>query len=104
MEAAHGMNQPQSAAEQGKEFPYTSKVTCYIEVGPDGAVTWGVPDEQTLERARTGTSQLFALWPGQWSSHLFAIDDLDECARALGFQHDESRTGLADHDHDVTGP
>jgi hypothetical protein len=39
---------------------------------------------------------------GQWSSHLFVIDDLDEYARAVGIVHDEERTGLAQHGHDVS--
>ncbi|MGW1995330.1 hypothetical protein [Embleya sp. NPDC001921] len=48
-----------------------------------------------------GESRLFAVWPGQWSSDLFVIDDLDEYARAHGIKHDVERTGLAEHDHDI---
>ncbi|RSM60067.1 hypothetical protein DMB66_25620 [Actinoplanes sp. ATCC 53533] len=42
-----------------------------------------------------GTSRLFAVWPGDYSSDLFVIDDLDAYARAVGLIHDETRTGLA---------
>ncbi|MFG3195241.1 hypothetical protein ACGFYT_03830 [Streptomyces sp. NPDC048208] len=48
-----------------------------------------------------GTSRLFAVWPGQWSSDLFVIDDLDEYAKAHGIKHDRGRTGLSEHVHDV---
>lgn len=90
--------QPRSAAAAGKDFPYTSSTTCYIEVAEDGTVSHGT-DAGTHERVRSGKSRLFAVWPGEWSSHLFVIDDLDEYARAHGILHDEQRTGLADHEH-----
>ena len=48
-----------------------------------------------------GSLVLYAVWPGQWSSHFFVIDDLDEYARGVGIVHDEKRTGLVQHDHDV---
>ncbi|MEU8618589.1 hypothetical protein [Streptomyces sp. NPDC048623] len=41
------------------------------------------------------------MWPGEWSSHLFVIDDLDEYAKAWGIKHDVQRTGLAEHVHQV---
>jgi hypothetical protein len=43
----------------------------------------------------------YAVWPGEFSSGLFVIDDLDEYATAFGIIHDEERTGLTDHRHDV---
>jgi hypothetical protein len=73
---------------------------CYVEVADDGAVTWG-REGGSYERALAGKSRLYAVWPGQWSSHLFVIDDLAEYARAFGIVHDEERTGLAQHVHDV---
>lgn len=94
------MQDPRSAGAMGTEFPYTLKTMCYIEVAADGSVHWG-SDAGTLERAKTGKSKLYAVWPGQWSSHLFVIDDLDQYARAFGIIHDETRTGLADHDHEA---
>jgi hypothetical protein len=42
------------------------------------------------------------VWPGKWRSDLFTIDDLDQLARGLGFVYDAQRTGLADHEHEVT--
>jgi hypothetical protein len=92
--------EPRSAAALGTEFPYTSATLCYIEVAEDGTVTHG-KDADTYERARDGKCRLFAVWPGEWASHLFVIDDLDEYARAHGLVHDPERTGLADHEHAV---
>jgi len=94
------MRGPRSAAAAGKDFPYRAHTTCYIEVHDDGTVSQGV-DVQAYQRAVAGTSRLYAVWPGEWSSDLFAIDDLDEYARAVGILHDVERTGLADHDHQV---
>jgi hypothetical protein len=92
--------EPRSAAAVGRGFPYTAKTLCYIEVAKDGTVSHGV-DAGTYERARSGESRLFAVWPGSWRSDLFVIDDLDEYARAHGLLHDQQRTGLADHEHAV---
>lgn len=92
--------EPRSAAAVGRDFPYTAKTLCYIEVTKEGTVSHGV-DAGTYERARSGESRLFAVWLGSWRSDLFAIDDLDEYARAHGLLHDQERTGLADHEHAV---
>lgn len=94
------MLQPRSAKAVGKDFPYRLSTMCYIEVHGDGSVTHG-RDAETYRRARAGESRLYAVWPGEWSSHLFVIDDLDEYAKAFGIVHDEERTGLADHHHGV---
>jgi hypothetical protein len=94
------LNAPRSAAAAGDSFPYRSKTTCYVEVRAKGAVSWGV-DGGTYARALDGTSILYAVWPGEWSSALFVIDDLDNYARALGLVRDEQRTGLADHVHEI---
>lgn len=94
------MQQPRSASALGADFPYTLQTMCYIEIGAAGDVKFG-RDAGTYERARSGAVRLFAVWPGQWRSDLFAIDDLDEYARAFGLVHDPTRTGLADHEHDI---
>lgn len=94
------MQEPRSAGAMGAEFPYRLQTMCYIEVTNNGTVMFG-RDDGTYQRACSGESRLYAVWPGQWSSHLFAIDDLDRYARAFDILHDESRTGLADHEHQV---
>jgi hypothetical protein len=73
---------------------------CYIEVASDGKVSFG-KDSGSYQRALAGESRMYAVWPGQWSSDLFVIDDLDHYARAFGIVHDVERTGLAEHEHKV---
>lgn len=94
------MEEPRSAGALGAEFPYKLTTMCYIEVARDGKVAFG-RDNGSYQRARSGESRLYAVWPGQWYSHLFAIDDLDEYVRAFGVVHEEKRTGPADHEHQV---
>ncbi|GAB2992026.1 hypothetical protein LWP59_33845 [Amycolatopsis acidiphila] len=94
------MNEPRSAASTGNDFPYKAKTVCYIEVGKDGKVTQG-GGRESYDRALAGECQLYAVWPGEWRSDLFIIDDLDEYARALGLIHDVERTGLVEHEHEV---
>jgi hypothetical protein len=94
------MARPRSARALGDEFPYNLKTMCYVEVTPAGQVAFGL-DDGTYQRVRDGQSALYAVWPGQWSSDLFVIDDIEEFARARGLVHDERRTGLADHEHEV---
>lgn len=43
--------------------------------------------KRAWERAVNGESALYAVWPGQWSSDLFAIDDLERFAEEFGFRH-----------------
>jgi hypothetical protein len=95
-----GVTEPRSAAAVGADFPYTAKTVCIIEVGNDGSVRQG-GGPAAYRRAAAGESRLYAVWPGEWRSDLFLIDDLDEYAKALGIVHDAGRTGLADHVHDV---
>ena len=92
--------QPRSAKASGLDFPYAHPTTCYIEVTSDGTVSHGA-GPKAYQRAKAGASRLFAVWPGQHRSDLFAIDDLDEYARAIGLIHDPNRTGLEEHEHQV---
>ncbi len=84
----------------GLEFPYRLTTICYVEIHQNGNVAHGT-DAGTYQRALAGESRLFAVWPGQYRSDLFVIDDLDQYARAFGIVHDEERTGLAEHEHRV---
>lgn len=67
------------SAKENSCFPYASKLVCYIEVFPDGRVEQ--LSGQTEKRkgyadAIQGLSKIVAVWPGQWRSDLFLIDDL----------------------------
>lgn len=68
-----------SAKESGC-FPYGSKNICYIEALPNGEVRQLTAKQEKLEaylNAKSGASNLLAVWPGRWRSDLFAIDDLE---------------------------
>lgn len=68
-----------SSAESGC-FPYGSKLVCFMELFPNGELNqlWNKQDKlRAYIRASTGESKIVAVWPGQWRSDLFIIDDLD---------------------------
>ena len=71
-----------SAKETGC-FPYRSKLVCYMELTNDGNIKQLSNKNEKLEaylNAKAGNSQILAVWPGQWRSDLFIIDDLDSFA------------------------
>lgn len=88
-------------ASHSPDFPYDLPTMCYLEVGSDGSVQSPPPDGVDA-RVRSGESRLYAVWPGKYRSDLFLIDDVDDYEKALGIQHDPVRTGLLDHDHQIT--
>ena len=72
-----------SAKENGN-FPYSMSTVCYFEVGKNGNVSQvhhkNKSDRpkvlEAYQRAVNNTTTLYAVWPGNWSSDLFIIDDL----------------------------
>ncbi len=77
------------------DFPYRMQTVCYFEVYHDGKVCQ-VPHKnksdlpnvvEALKRAEKGLTTLYAVWPGNWSSDLFIIDDLEEFASSLGLMN-----------------
>jgi len=71
-----------SAKEAGC-FPYRSKLVCYMELSNDGNIKQLSNRNEKLEaylNAKAGISRILAVWPGQWRSDLFIIDDLDSFA------------------------
>ena len=71
-----------SAKETGC-FPYRSKLVCYMELSNDGNIKQLSTKSEKLEaylNAKSGNSRILAVWPGQWRSDLFIIDDLDSFA------------------------
>lgn len=76
------------SAKQTPNFPYGSKLVCYIEVLNDGTVRQLSDKRDKLDgylNASAGKSRIFAVWPGNWRSDLFVIDDLDAFAVKQGF-------------------
>lgn len=79
------------SAKEVEYFPYRSKLMCYIEIFSDGTVK-KIPHvnksdrkyvQQAYERVLAGKSALYVVWPGQWTSDLFVIDDLPAFAKAF---------------------
>lgn len=61
-------------------FPYHSKLICYIEVTANGEARQLTTKQDKFTayiNAMSGASKLLAVWPGQWRSDLFIIDDLE---------------------------
>ena len=68
-----------SAKEVGC-FPYKSKYVCFMELTPNGELTQLFTRQQRLDacqNAKDGKSKIVAVWPGQWRSDLFIIDDIE---------------------------
>ena len=64
----------------GMTFPYDSKAVCFFEVYPNNALNqlhYKHEKQQAYENAKAGKSKIYAVWPGQWTSDLFEIDDLE---------------------------
>lgn len=83
-----------SAKETGC-FPYRMKTVCYFEVFPNGETVQLSRNKGDRSRAyfnaKAGVSKLCAVWPGQWWSDLFIIDDLEAFAEELELFYTNSR-------------
>ncbi len=76
------------SASETEDFPYRMKTLCYFEVDRNGDLNRishknksdieGVLE--ALKKAEQGMTKLYAVWPGNWSSDLFIIDDLEKFA------------------------
>jgi len=79
-------------ASSVEHFPYKNSTNCYIEVALDGTVRniahKNKSDRNEIEAAYIRTcnreSRLFCAWPGNYSTNLFEIDDLNAFANAFG--------------------
>ena len=75
------------SAKEVEHFPYTMKTICYIEVDNSGGVSQIGHNKTDMltayEKAMQGDTALYAVWPGQWRSDLFIIDDLNALAKAF---------------------
>jgi len=80
------------SAKESNNFPYSMSTICYFEVDKNGNVSQishknKSDREKVLEayqRAKDKITTLYAVWPGNWRSDLFIIDDLDAFAKELG--------------------
>jgi len=85
------------SAKEAGNFPYTMGTVCYIEVNRNGSVSQ-IPHKNksdrpnalaAYKRAVSGESALYAVWPGNWRSDLFIIDDLESFAERLNLFDEE---------------
>lgn len=61
-------------------FPYKSNLVCFMELWPNGDLIQLSNKQEKREaclRSIAGKSRVVAVWPGNWRSDLFIIDDLD---------------------------
>ena len=69
------------SAKEQEYFPYDSKTTCYILIGKNGEVNQVSHTIKELQEAynavKNDSATLYAVWPGQWRSDLFIIDDIN---------------------------
>ena len=79
------------SAKGAGNFPYRMSTVCYFEVYDDGKVVQ-IPHKnkchldgvrEAFIRADKGITKLYAVWPGNWSSDLFIIDDLEAFAESF---------------------
>lgn len=71
---------------EGRTFPYTASRVCYFERYADGTLrglSYKGEFQEAVRRARLDDgSTIFAVWPAEYESYLFLIDDLDALAAA----------------------
>lgn len=76
-----------SAAETDGRFPYASNTVPFILIEPDAAPQWAqkVNDKLILvTRAKQiAGSTLLAVWPGNWRTDVFKVDDLAKAEEEL---------------------
>lgn len=68
-------------ASEQDYFPYGSKLVCYIELTKDKEIrqiqNYVKEKHDIYFRVKNEGSKLYAVWPGQYSSDLFEIDDIE---------------------------
>ena len=81
-------SEPVRSAKDSENFPYSAKTVCYIEVDKNGQVTQLPHDSASMTAAYDNAihhkSTIYAVWPGNYRSDLFIIDDLHALAAAFG--------------------
>lgn len=69
------------ASEVECGFPYGSKVVCYIEHTKDNEIkqvgNYVHEKQEVYHRVKNEGSKLYAVWPGQYRSDIFEIDNIE---------------------------
>ena len=89
------------SAKEESCFPYTSKRVCFIEVSADGTVQQvscsKLAIEEACSRVRENNSSLYAVWPGNYRSDLFVIDDIDALSDAYGIEREKQHRHIVEY-------
>ena len=77
--------------KEAEYFPYSSKLLCYILFDGEKVEQLLHHRKSDLDdvikaynKVKEGKAKLYAVWPGQYRSDLFEIQDLDKFAKAFG--------------------
>lgn len=81
------------SAKEVDNFPYSSSIVCYFEVDKNGNVSQVYHKNKSdrpnvleaYQRVMNKTTTLYAVWPGNYRSDLFIIDDINAFAKAFNF-------------------
>lgn len=88
------------SAKEQEIFPYDLKTTCYILVYKNADVVHIQHTKTELAKAyeevNSGKAVLYAVWPGNWRSDLFIIDDLNAFADAVGISRKNEHKHIID--------
>lgn len=81
------------SAKCTENFPYSLTTICYILVDDSGkveSVNNSIESKQdAYNKVKSGEATLYAVWPGQWRSDLFIIDDINKFAASVGIVRDD---------------
>lgn len=76
--------EPARKTSENANFPWGNKQVCYFAAGQGEPVQLHYVKDRKLGllRAAKGEITIYAVWPGQYRSDLFVVDDLEPLARA----------------------
>lgn len=68
-------------------FPFDSPTCCTLFIGNDGSFhqVYKNKELEYYTSVKEGNGNLLIVWPGQYRSDAFLVDDIDQYGRAKGF-------------------
>lgn len=72
-------------ASDASSFPYTWKTAPFIYVSTDGRINTAQSpaDKMSMLQEKEPNDIILSVWPGDWRSDVFEIDDIDLAIKAL---------------------
>jgi hypothetical protein len=86
-------------AADSENFPYGADTTLFIMV-KIGRVTWAGRKADKIAMLKERGGKILAVWPGQWSSDVFEVNDRTRALTARRPLRDESAEQLRAHIQD----